>query len=168
LVIAAVSAITAWARHAFFSAFFISLLLAATMLRGLDYLYGFIADSGKLTSRIEAAQWIEATNTIDGRASTTYAVWAEPAPYVVPPLNLFRDRLLLLPEGYEPRAGQWPAKVMMKAEDTPAREAEAWTKGAERIVVGRRGTRISWAAKPIVIVDIPEPEASAPGRVVPR
>jgi hypothetical protein len=162
LVIAAVSAIAAWARHAFFSSAIISLLLAATMLRGLDYLYGFIADSRKVTSRIEAAQWIEAANTVDGRASTTYAVWAEPAPYVMPPVNLFRDRLILLPEGYEPRAGQWPAEVMMKAEDAPAREAEGWTKGAERIVVGRRGTRISWAGKPIVIVDVPEPKASAP------
>jgi hypothetical protein len=156
LVIAAVSAIAAWARHAFVSSAIISLLLAATMLRGLDYLYGFIADSGKVRSRIEAAQWIDATNMLDGRVTTMYAVWAEPAPYVMPPVNLFRDRLLLLPKGYEPRAGQWPADVMMKAEDAPPREAQTWTRGAERIVVGRRGTRISWAAKPIVIVDVPK------------
>src|SRR5262249_22074320 len=129
---------------------------AATMLRGLDYLYGFVADSRKVTSRIEAAQWIEAANTVDGRESTTYAVWAEPAPYLMPPVNLFHDRLILLPEGCQPPAGAAPAAVMMKAEDAPAREAEAWTKGAERIVVGRRGTRISWAAKPIVIVDAPK------------
>src|SRR5262249_39412367 len=131
LAIAAVSAIAAWARHPVFSGVIISLLLAATMIRGLDYLYGFMADSRGVTSRIEAGRWIESANTVDGRTSTTVAVWAEPAPYAAPPVNLFRDRLLLLPEAYKPQAGKWPGEVMMKAEDAPAREPEAWTRGAE-------------------------------------
>jgi hypothetical protein len=162
LAIAAVSGAALWVRQRLVAGAILSLLLLATAGRGLDYVGGFLADARHPTSRLDAAQWIALSNLAAGRSTTTIATWAEPAPYVMPPVNLFRDRLLLLPDGYEPHAGDWPADLLVRAADAPTREPEPWALGLERMIFGRytRPARISWAQKPIVILE----SSSSPGR----
>jgi hypothetical protein len=127
----------------------IAALLIGVAVPGWAYLQGFLRDTYPVTSRSIAAGQIE---SFSGDQPMTIGVWAEPAPYAVPPVNLFRDRLVLLPVGYVPKPIEWPADVFVRAEDEVDRTPPAWATGARRIVVQRgRPTRISWADKPFVI-----------------
>ena len=78
------------------------------------------------------------------------AIVAEPAPYCVPPVDLFRWQLVLLPKGQtEPKAEV--ADVFVAAVDTPSATAPAGyglaaPKQNETLLPP---TRISWANKPI-------------------
>lgn len=61
---------------------------------GLEYLQGFQADAGNVTSRIDAATEIEGMKTAD----TSVLVPVEPAPYSCPPLNFAAIRLFMARE----------------------------------------------------------------------
>lgn len=78
-----------------------ALVVAGTAVFGSFYWAGFLRDCRPTTSRLAAAEVIRAAER--GGAGSV-AIWAEPAPYSMPPVDLFRCRLLLLP---------WQARVAM-------------------------------------------------------
>jgi hypothetical protein len=105
-------------------------LVALSALAGSKYLVHFIADASDRSTRLEAAIEIDAQR----RPGRTLAVRAEPAPYCLPPVNLFDWRIVLLPRGgdspSQPQsndwASVWPADV---SGDAPM----SWANKAMRI-----------------------------------
>jgi hypothetical protein len=153
LGIAAITAAARAMRSGAARALVISMLVLATVKAGLAYEQGFLRDTLPYTSRLKAAARIQML-VDEGR--TRVATWAEPAPYEMPPVDLFRTRLLLLPVDYEPKPRQWPAGVIVRAEDAVPAQALGWAAGAERLSTqDGRPARISWADKPIVIYAAP-------------
>ncbi len=73
-----------------------AVLIASTVACGIPYIRGFMRDAGPMPSRLVAAQRIEQTRLGGGR---TLAVDAEPAPYCLPPVNLFEWDIVLAPRG---------------------------------------------------------------------
>lgn len=70
-------------------------LVVFTAAQGVPYLSGFLMDSSPDNSRLASAARLE---SLLGSEPRTLAVLAEPAPYVMPPFDLFRWRLVLLPD----------------------------------------------------------------------
>ena len=70
-------------------------LLLTTSLFGAAYLWRFVDDSHGATTRLRAAADLAA---VPG----DIALEQEPAPYRLPPVNLFERRLILLPRGGQP------------------------------------------------------------------
>jgi hypothetical protein len=71
-----------------------------TLCFGLIYVRAFHRDSQETTSRIASAHLLSMLNTWPASAAgVTIAVPAEPAPYCMPPVDLFRNRLILVPPG---------------------------------------------------------------------
>lgn len=68
-------------------------LVAGPIVYSAAYESGFIGDSGSSNSRIQASATIEAKL----QNSPVLYLAAEPAPYCLPPVNLFRWRMVLLP-----------------------------------------------------------------------
>jgi len=68
---------------------------AATLPYTCAYLTGFSGDTSLHTSRIQAAEQLQ---NLRAKCVRTIATFAEPAPYVMPPVDLFNDRLMLVPE----------------------------------------------------------------------
>jgi hypothetical protein len=99
-------------------------LALLTLPFGLMYVRAFVRDSGDATSRLAAARQIRDLGV------TTIHVVAEPAPYSMPPVDLFRHRLILTAAAAE-SAG---ADLLVTAD--PARSA----------------TPISWADVPFTVV----------------
>ena len=75
------------------------LLALTAALSGSRYYAAFVADVATVTSREQAAQVLEGYWSAGSRR---VGVMAEPAPYSVPPLNLFNWQLILLPKDYDP------------------------------------------------------------------
>jgi hypothetical protein len=71
------------------------LLVAATALYGLRYDLNFLADNRPNSTRRTVARQLARLAT-PGR---TLVVSADPAPYVLPPVDLFAWRIVLLPPG---------------------------------------------------------------------
>jgi hypothetical protein len=87
----AASARRLWFRHAIVAA-----LVVATAIHGSFYVLAFLRDCRPITSRLATAEDLKGRDTI--------RVAAEPAPYNMPPVDLFRTRLVLNP---------WPPDVMV-------------------------------------------------------
>lgn len=104
------------------------ILLLLTAIPGHYYLAGFRADSGPDSSRVRWARYLE---NLSRAGMESLAMYAEPAPYSLPPVDLFSWRLLLLPDGYVYEPGNPPADVLVRAIDDPY-------------------AKISWANKPFV------------------
>ncbi len=100
LCMAAVVILGRMVRHGFGRVVILSFLLAATAFAGYDYLQAFQNDTRGLTSRLATACNIR---QLEGRA-TALGVFNNPAPYSVPPVNLFHWRLELLPEDFVSKA----------------------------------------------------------------
>jgi hypothetical protein len=94
------------------------------------YERGFINDSLPDDSRMQAAAAIDERLASAGQSPVLY-ITAEPAPYCLPPVNLFRWRMILLPRGGEIPAG-FPAGILVK----PHQAVDALNPSA---------TPISWA-----------------------
>ena len=73
-----------------------------------------------MTPRISSA---EALRALKRTGADTLAIVAEPAPYSVPPVDLWHWKLLLLPRGSEvgPAAKEAHADVVVRAVDPPSR-----------------------------------------------
>lgn len=126
----------------------LSLLMAGTCLEGYGYLRGFIRDSNPTPHRLLLARRLSA---MLGDSSKTIAVEAEPAPYVLPPLDVFRWRILLCPKGQALHNAAADAVIL--AVDDPSL-APSPPEGFERVHTPRsRGPActISWADKPILL-----------------
>lgn len=103
LAIAAVVAVGRGAPHAWIRSLGLIALVATTGGAGLPYVRGFVRDCSPPTTRIVAAERIQQHRR---EGATTLAVLAEPAPYVMPPFNLFTWDLVLLPADHEVVPGQ--------------------------------------------------------------
>ena len=149
LMLAAIAGIGRLVRSRIIGGVIVTALLLATIVSGLNYLAGFIRDSLPHNSRLTAADMIR---QLAGGEPESIAVWAEPAPYAVPPVNLVRTQLFLLPRDYVPVPGHPPAQVLVRAEDFIAPIPPQWAVDYDRFVIQPpHPTPLSWAAKPFVI-----------------
>jgi len=129
----------------------LALLVLATAVPGGFYLAGFVCDARGPTTRILAADRIAQFHE---RGATTLAVYAEPAPYAVPPVNLFRWRVLLLPPGYVLNNETAPADVVVRAVDAlrapvvPRVSLYDW--GLRGQAASLVESPMRWAAKPFL------------------
>jgi hypothetical protein len=125
----------------------LAVLLASTACFGWVYLRGFIRDSREITPRLEAAAYLR--DAYD-RRRPNIAIIAEPAPYCLPPVNLFDWQLTRLPPGQDPwvamaQADPRPDRFVRATDLPPANPGESWLHGMKRRWTS---ARISWAAKP--------------------
>jgi hypothetical protein len=74
------------------------LVVLITAFFGAAYEIAFIGDCGGETSRIQAARVIQNLHGME------LSVWKEPAPFSVPPVDLFRWKIVLPPKGQEDSA----------------------------------------------------------------
>lgn len=74
-----------------------ALLIGTTACSGLFYEIGFVRDCRTNTSRDQAAELIRSCRA---EGYVNLGVEAEPAPYVMPPANLFDGHIYLLPPGH--------------------------------------------------------------------
>lgn len=119
----------------------VAIVLALTaLIPGLGYVQAFVRDSRRPTPRLVQAQRLQQLHSAGDR---TIAVYAEPAPYCLPPIDLFGDKIVLLPRGAGEEKGIAAADVSVQAVDVPA-GVNPWT-------WLWTGTPISWADKPFLI-----------------
>jgi hypothetical protein len=116
-------------------------VIAVTLLAGSNYLGGFIADASRTGTRAALAEQIRSAGHADA-----VAMFAEPAPYCLPPMNLFDRRWdLLRNEGAIANA---KADWLIEPSDDPGRRLpDAYID----VSVGHRSTPISWADKPFTV-----------------
>lgn len=93
LAIAAIVAVHTIIQHRATQIAALAALLVVTGAHGLTYVAGFLNDARPQTSRLAAARAIQITS-----AGESIGLYAEPAPYTMPPVNLFDRTLLLLPQ----------------------------------------------------------------------
>jgi hypothetical protein len=128
-------------------------LVLLTGVQGWAYLAGFRADTRHgHTSRDLAAQRLE---ELWQRGARTLAVRADPAPYCLPPVDLTRWKLFLMPADGRVPDGEAPPDVIVFPVDEIARDRQVGGTPYVRSTVtgthGGRMTRISWADKPFEI-----------------
>jgi len=97
-------------RHTVFQAAAALVILIFTIMHSGAYERGFLADAGAGNSRMEAAEVID--QQLTGSSPVLY-ITAEPAPYCLPPVNLFRWRMILLPRGGEVPRG-YPRGLLVR------------------------------------------------------
>ncbi|HWE02374.1 MAG TPA: glycosyltransferase family 39 protein [Tepidisphaeraceae bacterium] len=117
-------------------------LLASTALPGFCYLRAFSRDSHKPTTRMIAATRIRSFGAFGDQ---TLAVYADPAPYCVPPVDVFRWKIALLPAGAGPGDGLRAAEDSVQAVDLAV--SRRWSIARRVIQVMLESTPISWADK---------------------
>jgi hypothetical protein len=106
-------------------------VLAATGVAGGIYVRGFVRDSRDTSSRLAEAEHLRQYLR---SGFTRMAVVAEPAPYCLPPVDLFRWQIVKLPDGSDPSTAG--ADLLVRAVDDPGKGVAA---------------RISWADKPFQV-----------------
>ncbi|QOV89148.1 ArnT family glycosyltransferase [Humisphaera borealis] len=126
LAVEAVVLIQTYARNKIAASLLFSVVAVQTSLRGTSYIAGFVRDSGAPTSRDLAAEQIDQASKSGARR---IVLAAEPAPYAIPPMNLWAWEMVV------PPSGQTAASV---------------ARPGDRVVEALEGqTPISWADKPI-------------------
>ena len=93
-----------------------AILVGSIGMFGGRYLAGFVRDCRPLTSRLIAAAKIRADLDAGARS---IALWAEPAPYSFPPVDLFKYRLLLVPPDTHIRIAESPGDLSIPRTDAP-------------------------------------------------
>jgi len=130
------------------------ILVVLTVLPGIIYLRGFVRDATNAARRIEDAMLLEGLKQLGARR---LGLWAEPAPYSLPPLDLFHWQIVLLPRGFDPLAEQAEAQydVLLRPVDVlrthPAAAGHRYRLISQRTFDDLFPSRISWAAKPFEI-----------------
>ena len=133
-----------------------------TLATAWIYPIHFLADSRAPTTRAREAERIR---QLLGGGARRLALAAEPAPYVLPPVDLWRWRLELMPRGRPAAdaARATGADVFVRAVDAPGAHVP---EGFRRLdLLSPRNSalgepaRISWAAKPleVLVADPPVP-----------
>jgi len=89
-------------------------LLVSTGFAGVAYVRGFVADTSRETSRLAAAGDVEMFRQAGGRR---LLIQAEPAPYGVPPVNLFDWPVMLLPKGSRPEQFAQRGDVIVEVQE---------------------------------------------------
>jgi hypothetical protein len=127
------------------------LVLILAALPSAVYVGGFVADAGASTRRLSAARLLESTRSA---GALTLGVFADPAPYALPPVNLFEWQIYKLPKSFDLASGQAPVAVIVRAGDTKVPDGTivgAYEQISERRFADLFPSRISWANKPINI-----------------
>jgi hypothetical protein len=114
------------------------LAVAGTLYFGLRYDINFFADTRPNSTRMESAQTLARNSS---RSKLLY-VYAEPAPYCLPPVDLFDWQIVLLPRGSD-IASHGPGTTTVIAVDTP--------RDFDPLSPPRVVSPISWANKPFEI-----------------
>ncbi len=112
-------------------------LTMVTALSGAAYLRGFVADAYLFGTRVELKHFLAEQDP------AAIAVFAEPAPYSLPPVNLFRTKILLAPKGSTASLSEADFTVF------PVDRVPAADLGGSSIL--HYTTPISWADKPFVV-----------------
>ena len=108
------------------------------MSAGCASLRGFMRDTAEPTGRIRLAETLERYRASGAR---TLAISAEPAPYCLPPVDLFRWEIRLVPRGFS-------SSEMANAADISARAVDSYRPHAWGEI---RGSPVSWADKPFAV-----------------
>jgi hypothetical protein len=106
-------------------------LIAAAAIYSVSYERGFMSDSSRLAAADQLSRYADGRTA---QSAPTLAVFAEPAPYCLPPVDLFRWKIVLLPRNMD--GAGYDASVR------PDQTIRIWDP---------RLTPISWADKPFVI-----------------
>jgi hypothetical protein len=133
----------------------LTVLCLVSAIPGFAYFFGFLDDSYGTTTRLRAAD--ELARRPAGEA---IALEAEPAPYSLPPVNLFDRQLILLPR--EPSVTQGVSQepvVLVRPVDARQRRNTI-----PPLPEGHRyyPTRMSWASKYFEVVPISPAPATNP------
>jgi hypothetical protein len=134
----------------------LGLLVAGAAVPGLIYLGGYVADATGDTTRLRAAEELRA---MAGGRGLSVALAAEPAPYSVPPLNLFDWTIVLMPR---PGAFELPAgaDVAIRAVDDAGKVKTLPTRGYPPAWLP---SPMSWAAKRFEVI-VRDGARDAPGK----
>jgi hypothetical protein len=146
LALAAVCWIGQGARRSQVRLFLLGTILLTTLASGAIYVASFVRDSGPSTTRLEVAGRMEALRT---RGFSGLSTTIEPAPFSLPPVDLWKWRIELPPRGspaVAPSDG-----VAVRCLDVP---------GGETWLQQWLAPRLSWASKSFVI-DFETPKSSA-------
>jgi hypothetical protein len=127
------------------------IVVALTAAPSWFYLVGFVRDSGPVSTRLEDAAWIERLRDAGG---STLAVFAEPAPYSLPPVDLFGWKIILVPRDWTIEQAAGVADLVIRPVDKQLPNGErvgALERASLTGPADRFPTRISWAGKPFEI-----------------
>jgi hypothetical protein len=139
LMLAAFLAVGRFVRNAAGRAVVCIVLVGCTCTYSFAYERGFLRDSLADDSRVQAGKEIEGRVSEGGKASNLYIV-SEPAPYCLPPVDLFGWRIVLLPRDERgPAAGN--AGTLVRVKDSVE-------------VLDPSDTPISWADKSFEVVAV--------------
>jgi hypothetical protein len=161
LAIEAVVAVVTFFRGARTRKIALGVLVGSTGLFGGTYLLRFLGDSVGPATRTRAAA--EFAQLLPGKA---IAVEAEPAPYSLPPVNLFDRRVVLVPRPFDAKPGAFTvATLLVRPVDAPCRNwlDEGWWLAPRERSWWDAGfpTRMSWAGKNFEAVEVGS-DASGP------
>jgi hypothetical protein len=120
-----------------------SVLLASAAFPGFFYLRAFLRDTHIPTTRLMAAGAIRHHGAFGDQ---TLAVFADPAPYCMPPVDLFQWKIILMPPGASPGDGLAVAEDSVEAMDVPIPQRRRFE--TPWIQMTLEATPISWADKP--------------------
>ena len=159
LLVEAVVAAETFFRRPRVRRLWLAVLLSTTALCGGMYLRHFVGDSYGTTSRLRAAA--ELKDRLSPGADV--AVDEEPAPYRLPPVNLFERRLVLLPRGYRPAGagGASPGTFFVRPLDVPHSQA---IPGGAGVLDRAFPARISWAGRHFSLTEVSVPSDAAAER----
>ncbi|MBN1488307.1 MAG: glycosyltransferase family 39 protein [Phycisphaerae bacterium] len=129
------------------------LLIVCAAAGGGVYVNAFLRDSRRQNTRITCAAQIEQIAADVGLL--TVGLFAEPAPYSVPPLNWIDHTVWLLPRDATPETvSVLPDIIVSTTDDMVSAPLHTWAARYRRLEFGPLfGTpRISWANKPVVLL----------------
>jgi hypothetical protein len=139
LMIEAVVAIATFVRVPKLAFALLAILWITTAISGGIYLQGFLNDSARHTPRLALADQLQRRNA---KGAKILDVYAEPAPYCQPPVDLWNWRIRLMPRGSEVNPDSFDGDVSLRTVDVPEDEGVwGWI----------FGTPISWANKPFEV-----------------
>jgi hypothetical protein len=137
----------------------LAVLVFTTALCGGMYLRHFVDDGYGTTSRLRAAA--ELKDRLPPGA--VVSVDEEPAPYRLPPVNLFDHRIVLLPRGdrLAEARGASPEAFLIRPLDVPHAAA---VPGGAGVLERAFPARISWAGRHFTFTEVSVPPDAAAER----
>ncbi len=149
LMVEAIVAVGTFVKNSRMQAVLLTVILGSTLLAGGSYVRGFVRDAGESTSRLHLAERLHIENQ---RGMRSLAVATEPAPYCLPPVDLFRWEIRLVPRDLLPNR-------LSDVGDVSVRTVDSLGDGRWRWLFE---TPISWADKPFELTVQESPKPAAP------
>jgi hypothetical protein len=158
LAIEAVVAVATFVRSVNARRVLFGVLLLSTAAFGGTYLLRFLGDAVGPSTRLRGAAELAQLP-----AGTAIAVDADPAPYSLPPVNLFDRRLVLVPRPFDAKPGAFAEPtVLIRPIDAPRRHwlDAGWWLVPQQPIRWDAGfpTLMSWAGKNFEAVEVGPPE----------